>query len=66
MDGDFNRPVDDILKSGRILPRTAVFALLDQRNTECHWATVEKLARQKRSMKVEMLYFLGIGGCTDP
>jgi three-Cys-motif partner protein len=61
MDGDFNRRVDDILASGRILPRTAVFALLDQRNTECHWSTVQKLARHKHSMKIEMLNFLGIG-----
>lgn len=59
--GDFNRSVDLILASGRIHKRTAVFALLDQRNTECHWATVQKLARFKSRTKIEMLYFLGIG-----
>lgn len=59
--GDFNDLVDGILKSGRIKRRTAVFALLDQRNTECHWATVQKLAAYKGRTRIELLYFLGIG-----
>jgi len=60
-EGDFNRRVDEILMSGRIHKRTAVFVLLDQRNTECHWTTVRKLARFKSQTKIEVLYFLGIG-----
>lgn len=60
-EGDFNQTVEMVLKSGRIRPRTAVFALLDQRNTECHWSTVKALASYKGRTRVELLYFLGIG-----
>lgn len=60
-EGDFNRRVDEIIKSGRIKRRSAVFAFLDQRNTECHWATVQKLAAHEGRTKIEMLYFLGVG-----
>lgn len=59
--GDFNQRVDDIILSGRIRRRSAVFALLDQRNTECHWRTVQRLASYAGRTKIELLYFLGIG-----
>lgn len=59
MPGDFNQTVKNILKSPRLTRKAAIFALLDQRNTECHWATVEALAARKGRMKIEMLYFLG-------
>lgn len=59
--GDFNENVERILKTGRIKHRSAVFALLDQRNTECHWSTVRKLAAYEGRTKIELLYFLGIG-----
>jgi len=36
-----------------------VFALLDQRNTECHWSTVTALAARAGRTKIELLYFLG-------
>ena len=60
MDGDFNARCNDIIRSGRIKRRTAVFALLDQRTTECRWSTVQTLARDKGRTRIEQLYFLGI------
>ncbi len=60
-EGDFNERVDEIIRSGRIKARSAVFAFLDQRNTECHWSTVRKLAEHKGRTRIEMLYFLGVG-----
>jgi three-Cys-motif partner protein len=60
--GDFNQWVDEVLDSGAITDKTASFALLDQRATECHWATVEKLAAHKRgSTKIELFYFFPTG-----
>lgn len=60
MHGDFNKLVDRILDSGVITDTMATFALLDQRTFECHWATVEKLARHKQNgRKIELFYFLG-------
>jgi len=58
--GDFNERVDEIIRSGRIKKRTAVFAFLDQRTAECHWATVERLAAFKGRTRIEQLYFLGV------
>lgn len=58
--GDFNKEVNWIVKSHRIHRKTAVFALLDQRNTECHWATVKTIASRKGNYKVEMMYFVGV------
>jgi three-Cys-motif partner protein len=59
---DFNQWVDDVLASGSITEKTASFALLDQRSTECHWATVKKLAEHKRSgKKIELFYFFPTG-----
>ncbi len=62
MHADFNMCVDEVLASGRITDNTACFALLDQRSTECHWATVEKLAAHKRgTTKIELFYFFPTG-----
>ncbi|QLC26119.1 three-Cys-motif partner protein TcmP [Parasphingopyxis algicola] len=61
LEGDFNRRVDDVLLSGQITERTATFALLDQRTFECEWASVQKIASHKVSMKIEIFYFLATG-----
>lgn len=58
--GDFNEIVHEILKSDRLTPRAAIFALLDQRNTECHWSTVQALAKRGGRNKIELLYFVGV------
>ncbi len=60
MQGDFNETVKQILYSSKLKRRTAIFALLDQRNTECHWATVKALAARAGNTKIELLYFLGV------
>jgi three-Cys-motif partner protein len=60
--GDFNQWVDEVLALGTINDNTASFALLDQRSTECSWATVEKLAAHKRgNNKIELFYFFPTG-----
>lgn len=59
--GDFNEVVDKILDSPFLTEKEAAFCLLDQRMFECHWRTVEKLARKKHRMKIELFYFFGSG-----
>jgi three-Cys-motif partner protein len=60
--GDFNTKIDEILKTGDITEKEATFCLLDQRTFECHWSTVEKLARYKTAgHKIEIFYFLANG-----
>lgn len=60
--GDFNKWIEEVLASGSITDNTASFALLDQRSTECHWATVKKLAAHKQgSTKIELFYFFPTG-----
>lgn len=59
--GDFNQTIHDILGAGTIKPTTATFALLDQRTFECDWATVQAIARHKRTHKIEIFYFLATG-----
>lgn len=61
--GDFNVRIHELLNSGSISQREATFCLLDQRSTECHWSTVEALARYKQtgSNKIELFYFLAVG-----
>jgi three-Cys-motif partner protein len=61
--GDFNITVHDVLKSPLISGKTATFCLLDQFSTECHWKTVEALARHKGNgfNKIELFYFLAAG-----
>jgi three-Cys-motif partner protein len=57
--GDFNRKIDETLRSEEVNENEATFCLLDQRTFECDWATVEKLARYKKSgNKIELFYFL--------
>jgi three-Cys-motif partner protein len=58
---DFNKAVHEILASGNIRESTATFCLLDQRTFQCHWATVEALARAKTGMKIELFYFVPTG-----
>ncbi|HET9742251.1 MAG TPA: three-Cys-motif partner protein TcmP [Terriglobales bacterium] len=61
--GDFNREVLPLLKGESIPDTEPVFCLLDQRMFECHWSTVEALARYKsdKHNKFEIFYFFGIG-----
>lgn len=62
MAGDFNKSIRMILKSPKLHQKTPVFALLDQRTAECHWASVEAIAaRAGKTNKIEQLYFLGVG-----
>lgn len=59
---DFNQWIDEVLASGAVKDKTACFALLDQRSTECHWETVKKLAAHKRGdTKIELFYFFPTG-----
>lgn len=59
LEGDFNHTVKTVLSSDRLTRRAAIFALLDQRNTECHWSTVKALASRAGATKIELLYFVG-------
>jgi three-Cys-motif partner protein len=57
--GDFNVMVKALLESGKIRQKEATFCLLDQRTFECHWSTLEELAKYKKTgNKVELFYFL--------
>lgn len=58
-EGDFNAMVQQVLATRPILEKEATFCLLDQRTFECHWSTVDVLARYKRQgHKIELFYFL--------
>ena len=46
--GDVNERIHAMLREAPIGPKTACFCLVDQRTFECHWATVEAVARHKR------------------
>lgn len=61
--GDFNVQIDLILSANTIKPKEATFCLLDQRTFECHWTSLEKIARYKPvgEHKIELFYFLSIG-----
>ena len=60
--GDVNEQIHAMLKEAPIGPKTACFCLIDQRTFECHWATVEAVARHKREgLKIELFYFLAQG-----
>jgi len=57
--GDFNATVHEVLRKCKITDKTASFCLLDQRTFECHWRTVETLAKFKKGgHKIELFYFL--------
>lgn len=59
--GDFNANVSSVLQRSGITENTASFCLLDQRTFECHWSTVEAVARFKAVNKIEIFYFLASG-----
>lgn len=60
--GDFNQSINEILEIGTVKPKTAAFCLLDQRTFECHWRTVQMLAKHKdEGHKIELFYFFGVG-----
>ena len=57
--GDCNISLPELLATRPISHREATFCLLDQRTFECHWATVDTLARYKTTgNKIELFYFL--------
>ncbi len=57
--GDCNLLIPQLLASNNVGEKEATFCLLDQRTFECHWCTLEALARHKRSgHKIELFYFL--------
>jgi three-Cys-motif partner protein len=59
--GDFNVRIHELLEARVIKETEATFCLLDQRTFECHWSTVEALARYKKvGNKIELFYFLPI------
>lgn len=60
MEGDFNKTIHMILKSPAMTQKTAIFALLDQRTTECHWSSVQAIAARRGRFKIEIMYFLGV------
>ena len=58
-EGDANERVYQMLNETPITSKTACFCLIDQRTFECHWTTVEAVARYKREgYKIELFYFL--------
>ena len=60
--GDVNEEIHTILEGAAIGTKTACFCLIDQRTFECHWATVEAVARHKaEGRKIELFYFLAQG-----
>ena len=57
--GDFNELIEDFLEKNPIKEKEATFCLLDQRTFECHWRSVDILARHKKTgCKIELFYFL--------
>lgn len=57
--GDCNRLIPQLLNKKVISEKEATFCLLDQRTFECHWSTVEALAKYPKSdYKIELFYFL--------
>ncbi len=59
---DFNTLVSGLFSRGKIKEKEATFVLLDQRTFECHWSTVEAVARGKaKGMKAEIFYFFPEG-----
>jgi three-Cys-motif partner protein len=59
--GDANVHVPKLLAERAIREKEATFCLLDQRSTECHWATVQALAAYKPAPKIELFYFFPVG-----
>lgn len=62
--GDCNIQLPSFLSAKPIREKEATFCLLDQRSTECDWATVQAIASYKGKnggMKIEIFYFLAQG-----
>ncbi|MBD5781650.1 three-Cys-motif partner protein TcmP [Pelagicoccus sp. NFK12] len=62
--GDCNATLPRFLEENPIKENEATFCLLDQRSTECDWATVKAVAGHKGrngGMKIEIFYFLAQG-----
>jgi three-Cys-motif partner protein len=60
--GDVNVELPKLLATRPITDRAAAFCLLDQRTFQCHWSTVQAVAKYKRGgMKIELFYFFPIG-----
>jgi len=60
--GDVNAELPRFLNQHPLRSREAAFCLLDQRTFECDWATVEAVARHKKTgTKIELFYFLANG-----
>ena len=61
-EGDANECIRDMLDEAPIGPKTACSCLIDQRTFECHWSTVQAVARYKQERyKIEVFYFLAQG-----
>lgn len=59
LQGDVNIVLPRRLEDYPIKSSEATFCLLDQWTCQCHWATVETVARhKKRGFKIELFYFL--------
>lgn len=60
---DCNQGIRKLLDEKLIRQKEATFCLLDQHTFECHWATLEALARYKRDgeNKIELFYFFPTG-----
>jgi three-Cys-motif partner protein len=60
---DFNVGIHTLLDSNVISQTEATFCLLDQRTFQCHWSSVQALARYKTGEhnKIELFYFLAVG-----
>ncbi len=58
--GDVNVELCKVLDTAPIRQKEAAFCLLDQRTFECHWQTLEKVAKYKSAPenKIEMFYFM--------
>ncbi len=57
--GDANVEVHAMLAAAQIRRTTPCFCLADQRTLECHWSTIQTVARYKGSgYKIELFYFL--------
>ncbi len=64
MPGDCNIALPAFLNANPLSDREAAFCLLDQRSTECDWATVKSVADHKRDgdgNKIEIFCFLAQG-----
>jgi three-Cys-motif partner protein len=60
--GDVNIELPKLLAGRPITEKAAAFCLLDQRTFDCHWSTIEAVAKYKtEGLKIELFYFFPIG-----